>query len=300
MRYLFLSIFISFLSIYVYADDIVTISTNTPKTAKIGERFTITVTIKKLGLRHFAEYRQSLPKGFKVIENKSGSADFSLSEQNLRYIWLRLPKIKIVKFSYDLVIDSTVKAGTYDLNGKFIYIYNNQRGELDSKNVITIIGSKLKTIDASKKIVFPPLDSSKVVCYRIKPFFSDSAKSILVKLHVNRGNIKGVTKIVEEVPPGYAVNIIINRDANFSFSDNKAEFIWKATPEKQNFDLVYSLSPIVIKPPLPIIKGYMVYMVNSDVKNINVIQVKQLKIRKSNNSKNKTIDDKEVNEFFKN
>ena len=268
------SIFFAFTGI---TDNQVWVHANFPSSVNAGDKFTIEVTINKMSLTHFAEFRQKLPKGFTAIEKTSQSADFYFKNQFIKLVWLRLPRQAQFKISYEIKVDESVK-GTFKLPGQFTYIYNNQRGNVYLNDLEITVHPKGQTFYSnnsfnSTNIKFPPNNPNLVQCIRLKPYYSKDQKSIIVKLLVSRGIVKSAAKIEEQIPNGYKASLIESKNASFSFDRQKVEFIWNKLPSEKNFELSYKLSPISFNPQLPKINGSFMYLGNGQLLNIKVIEL---------------------------
>jgi len=283
-------IFFSFSGI---SDNQVWVHANYPSSVYSGDQFTIEITINKMSLKHFAEFRQKLPKGFTAVERVSQSADFHFNNQFVKLVWLRLPRQAQFKVSYDIRVDASVK-GVFKLPGQFTYIYNNQRGNVYLNNLEITVYPRGQSFDFNKELrsgnfQFPPADTNLVQCLRMKPFYSKDQKSIIVKLLVSRGIVKSAAKIEEQIPEGYRASLIEAENASFSFERQKVEFIWNKLPIQKNFEISYKLSPISFNPQLPKINGSFMYLgggqlQTSKIIELDVNQKKNDKIPNSNNN----------------
>jgi len=128
-----------------YTNQQVWVKAKMPEKVYAGDKFTIEITINKLDLQHFAEYKQVLPAGFVPKVKKSGGADYSFKNNTVKYTWLRLPPEQKVTVSYEVQINENIK-GKYTLPGQFVYFYKNQRGNATiNENMIQVFskGEKL-------------------------------------------------------------------------------------------------------------------------------------------------------------
>ncbi|RLD75077.1 MAG: hypothetical protein DRJ10_15935 [Bacteroidetes bacterium] len=290
------SIFFAFSGI---SDNQVWIHANFPSSVYSGDQFTVEITINKMSLKHFAEFRQKLPKGFTAVERVSQSADFHFSNQFVKLVWLRLPRQAQFKVSYDILVDSSVK-GVFKLPGQFTYIYNNQRGNVYLNNLQITVHPRGQSLDFNKEIrsgniQFPPTDSNLVQCLRIKPFYSKDQQSIIVKLLVSRGVVNSAAKIEEQIPVGYRASLIESGNASFSFDRQKVEFIWNKLPIKKNFEISYKLSPISFNPQLPKINGSFMYLGGGQIQSSKIIE---LDINQKRNNANTNINNDDILNFF--
>lgn len=301
MKYLFIAAIISVFAFSGISDNQVWVHAKFPSSVYSGDRFAVEITINKMSLKHFAEFRQKLPKGFTAIEKVSQSADFHFSNQFVKLVWLRLPRQAQFTVSYDILVDASLK-GVYKLPGQFTYIYNNQRGNvyLSDLEITVYPTAGGQAFDFNKKlrsgnIQFPPADPNKVQCLRMKPFYSKDQNSIIIKLLVSRGIVKSAAKIEEKIPEGYKASLIESRNASFSFDRQKVEFIWNKLPIEKNFEISYKLNPISFNPQLPIIEGSFMYLGGGQLQTSKIIEID---VNRKKNDKNPEINNQDILNFF--
>ncbi len=66
-------------------------------------------------------------------------------------------------------------------------------------------------------------------------------KQFLVKVDIQKRNVKGYAKLEEHIPEGFVAYERETRSANFIFKDGKAKFIWMDIPEEDAFQVRYRL-----------------------------------------------------------
>lgn len=292
MKHIIVAILSFFFAFAGISDNQVWVHTKYPSSVYSGDKFTIEVTINKMSLKHFAEFRQELPKGFTATEKVSQSADFHFTNQFVKLVWLRLPRQAQFTISYEIQVAASAK-GVYKIPGQFTYIYNNQRGTIYLSDLEITVHPRGQSFDFNKElrsanIQFPPADSNLVQCLRLKPFYSKDQKSIVVKLLISRGIVKSAAKIEENIPTGYKASLIQTGNANFSFERQKVSFIWNKLPIRKNFEISYKLTPISFNPELPKINGSFMYLANGQLQTakINEINAVQQKKDKSEELEN--------------
>ena len=297
MKTLILSIAYSLITILGFSDNQILVNVKMPANNYAGEKFTVEITVNKLDLKHFAEFRQKLPKGFRAVENESGSADFSFSNQELKFVWLRLPREPKFTISFDIITDKNV-SGTFNMQGYFTYIFKNQRGTAYSNSQVINIYRKGESYDFNKELRgnlnYPPTDPKLVQCLRVKPFYSTDSKSLIVKLLVSRGVVVNAAKIEEKIPKGYKADVINSRGASFVQENEKVLFVWKKLPMQKNFEVIYKLKPNTLNPSIPIIKGSFNYLLGSKLFVKKIIEIDN--DRPANENKN--IDTNDIKKFF--
>lgn len=100
-----------------------------PETINAGETFTVEVTINKGDREGFAKWQQTLPEGFIATAKSSEGATFSFKNQNVKLIWMALPKAESILITYDVAIDPTIQ-GDFNFDGKFSFIEENERKDI--------------------------------------------------------------------------------------------------------------------------------------------------------------------------
>ncbi len=299
MKNLIIAVVSAFIAFSGISDNQVWVHANFPSTVYSGDQFTVEITINKMSLKHFAEFRQKLPKGFTAIEKVSQSADFHFSNQFVKLVWLRLPRQSQFKVSYDIRVNASTK-GVYKLPGQFTYIYNNQRGNVYLNDLEITVYPKGHSFNINKEIKsgnfqYPPTDPNLVQCLRVKPYYSKDQKSIIVKLLVSRGIVKSAAKIEEQIPEGYKASLIESGNASFSFDRQKVEFIWNKLPEEKNFEISYKLTPISFNPQLPKINGSFMYLGGGQLQSAKIVE---LDINQKSNDKNPNLNNNDILNFF--
>ncbi len=89
---------------------------------------------------------------------------------------------------------------------------------------------------------------------------------VRVTVNVNKGSLGGFAKLQFDLPPGLTATAIETKGASFTFSDNKAKFIWMALPSSPTFRISYTLSADPhARGPLTI-QGRLSYIENNERK----------------------------------
>ena len=297
MKLFFISIVYSLLTILGFLDNQIRVDVKMPANNYAGEKFTVEITVSKLNLKHYAELRQKLPKGFKAVEKESGSAEFSFSNQELKFVWLRLPREPKFTISFDIISDKNV-SGTFNIQGYFTYIYKNQRGIVYSNSQVINIYRKGESYDFNKELRgslnYPPTDTKLVQCLRVKPFYSTDSKSLIVKLLISRGAVLSAAKIIENIPKGYKAELINSKGASFVQENEKVMFVWPKLPVQKNFEVIYKLKPNSLNPAIPIINGIFNYFLGSDIVEKKIVEIDN--DQPKNNNEN--IDTNDIKNFF--
>ncbi|MEQ8909341.1 MAG: hypothetical protein RIC95_09120 [Vicingaceae bacterium] len=123
---------------YFFSDD-VKVSQNIPTEVLAGESFLIEVTIDKGDRQGFAKWQQKLPLGFIAEPKETEGATFSFKGQEVKLIWMALPKQESFTISYEVMTDPLME-GEKEVNGKFSFIEENERKDIESPiHTITIL-----------------------------------------------------------------------------------------------------------------------------------------------------------------
>ena len=141
----------------------VQVNQSIPENAAAGETFTVEINIEKEDRAGFAKWQQELPDGFIASPLETEGATFSFKNQTVKLIWMALPENENFTFSYEIKTDPTL-SGSFELNGKFSYIENNERKDINAE-VRTIqigdamISSKDEFAKDSEKLISDATDT---------------------------------------------------------------------------------------------------------------------------------------------
>ena len=121
--------------------DAISVTQKVPATAKAGGEFNVEISIKKGDVDGFAKLQLDLPEGFTAEEGSANGASFTFSNQSVKYIWMALPNSNDIKVSYKVKVDSKMAFGDKTITGRFAYIVDNVKQQVDIKpSVIKISG----------------------------------------------------------------------------------------------------------------------------------------------------------------
>jgi hypothetical protein len=119
----------------------ISVKMDVPQQVNAGSEFEVTVTVDKGSLESFSRFQQAMPAGLTAVSGTSSNADFTFEDNRVRLIWLKMPAVDEIEFTYRVKVDERLK-GSFDLSGQFSYIDNNERKILDlSPKSITIVPS---------------------------------------------------------------------------------------------------------------------------------------------------------------
>src|SRR5690606_19436931 len=66
-----------------------------------------------------------------------------------------------------------------------------------------------------------------------------AGEEFTVELIINKGEVGGFAKLQQELPEGFTATAIENKNASFTFSDQKVKYIWMALPSENEFKISY-------------------------------------------------------------
>ena len=261
---------------------LVKLEINAPNEITAGETVEINIQISKGNLSGFARLQQTFPNAVNIKPKESAGADFSFTDGKLNIIWLNLPDRPEINISYTLTTDEKVK-GDLVLSGRFSYIVQNDRAELEMKQqTLRINPSPLinenQIVDIYKFSGKRPgseaaKDILPIGVFREKPYLAESSDGWIVNILISRGEIEKLARIEETVPPGFSVENIEGHNAIFSFKGGVVKYLWMTFPHQQFFIISYKLIPgggTSFQPPD--LKGVLSYMINDAVKSITIAQ----------------------------
>lgn len=96
-----------------------------------GDTLDVTLEITKGDREGFAKWQQSLPEGFIASPVEMNGATFSFKKQQIKIIWMELPASETFEIKYKIETSPTV-SGVHDLTGKFSFIEENERRDINS------------------------------------------------------------------------------------------------------------------------------------------------------------------------
>lgn len=231
----------------------VNISIDHPDKVNAGSEFLVSVTIDKGSLTDYSRFSQDLPPGLTATNVSSPNADFSFDNQRIRIIWLKLPEEKVVKVTYNIMVDERLK-GSFILGGVFAYVVEEERKFLNFEKTSKIDIIPSSTIDPGLIVdikdfkggsVASPSSSAKeafAMAIRQKPILLSSG-GYLVKLLIKNPAGSKYAKIEETIPSGYMFEEVDSYNGIVSFAASAVKFIWMKMPEESEFEVIYRLVP---------------------------------------------------------
>jgi hypothetical protein len=255
-----------------------------PSQVIAGTEFEVRITLKKGDIESFSRFQMDIPAGLTAVSSSSANADFSFSEKRVRMIWLRLPDPQEFSFSFKVKVDERLK-GTFNLDGQFSYIFNNERQtafispqaisiqpspDIDPSLVVDINEFEEKVIQ-----YVPPVseDAVNIACIRQKPFLNETGSEYVVNILVSKQDKKKFAKVEENIPEGYNAIALQSSDAIFTFKNQKVKFLWMNLPASPDFNISYRLIPKEGSAfTSPDIKGTFSFMAGEKTISIDIMQ----------------------------
>ena len=112
------------------------------ETIKPGETLNVKLEITKGDREGFAKWQQTLPEGFIASSVEMNGATFSFKNQEIKVIWMELPATETFTIQYKIETSVSV-IGEHNLGGKFSFIEENERRDINSEVFILTIDGEL-------------------------------------------------------------------------------------------------------------------------------------------------------------
>ncbi len=231
----------------------VSVDMDIPREVVAGSAFEVTITINKGNLEGFSRFQQEYPGGLTAVSVNSANADFTFSENRVRFIWRRLPRREEITITYRVAVDERLK-GTFTLGGQFSYVEDEETRVFDAEPVnITILPSAsinpelIVDVKDFEKIAEPEVRTAEEIravtaCIRGKPIPGANGE-YTVNLLVTKDKSSRFAKIEENIPSGYSAKVRDAQSGTFTFSGQVAKFVWMVMPMGDHFIASYTLVP---------------------------------------------------------
>jgi hypothetical protein len=259
----------------------------TPSVITSGESFIMDIDIDKGDISDFAKLQLSLPEGFtaELLEGEGGT--FTFYDQKIKLIWISLPSNPTINVKIKIDCDTSL-IGDYNLKGKISYVLEGERKNKELLSPTIKINPESPNI-VSKEVINNTSDNeaasakktTELACQRsfdatsIRP-----GETFLVTLTVNKSNVSGVGKIIENIPEGLTAKEIENNGAIFSQKDNQVKFLWMTLPSDNEFSVSYKIIVDENIDGNKVIDGKMSYL-DSDVTRNALIDGTSINISKT-------------------
>jgi len=238
---------INIISIFFYQlffSSDVSVKQTLPSTIAPNGEVTVTFTITKGDVAGFAMLKQTIPLGFVVepIENKG--ATFSFKDQIVKYIWMSLPQGNEFTISYKLK-NVSQDAGNYSLDGKFSYLADNEKSNIDipSANFSVSSGEELpQIVNETETKTEEPTSTSKTEIAELsidRTIDKISENKFKVSITISKQNVDGFAKLIETIPNEFSASQDKSQGGIFSFENGEVKLLWLAIPTQENFTASY-------------------------------------------------------------
>lgn len=276
-----LFLLVNFVSLFIYQlffTSDVTVKQNMPSTIQPNGEVEVTITVNKGDVTGFAKIQQEIPQGFVVEAIETQGATFSFKEQKFKLIWMALPQANEFTIKYKLK-NIAHQEGSYTFTGKFSYIADNERTNIDIPNGVITVGDEVivannndgltnseneKTEDEQEVTTSSATD---INVTRIIEQQDDN--SYLVTLDINKTNIEGFAKLSETIPLGFNAKNSNSGGGVFSFENSEVKFLWLSIPTENNFKVSYILETTSAS-GMQEISGTMAYLEGEDTKKYTI------------------------------
>ncbi len=98
----------------------------------------------------------------------------------------------------------------------------------------------------------------------------DPESEFEIELIINKTDVSGFAKIVQELPEGFTAEAIETQGASFTFNDNKVKLIWMALPEADEFSIKYRVTLSDEVEGNKILSGKFSYLYNNERKTVDL------------------------------
>ncbi|MEO6883429.1 MAG: hypothetical protein ABI199_05330 [Bacteroidia bacterium] len=259
---------------HLFLPDPITATQTIPTNVKPGDSFTVQVTVTKGSTGGFAKLQEDLPTGFTATALDSKGATFSFADHSVKFIWMSLPTDNSFVVTYQITVDASV-SGQQSFGGKLSYVVDNNRqsaliassninvatdnapvaSNADATNATTTSTTTANnnSTNTTSSVTANPTNTTattssnsttsaaNITSVRVVPT-GDVSGSFTVSLSLNRSNVTGFAKLEETLPIGFTATAIDKDGASFSFSDQKAKFIWLSLPSDSVLKVSYKVT----------------------------------------------------------
>lgn len=271
--------------------DEINITQKVPNTVKAGSEFNIEVTVNKGQLGGFAKLHFDLPQGFTASEAENKTSSFAFTEQRVKFIWISLPSESEFTVIYKIKVADTTVSGFSSIKGAFSYIENNDKkvytipeisinieGGTTGINIVDTVVNQYKTgnenigTEADQASIDTSVNVNMVECFRKIDESSLAKREFTVELTVKKNSHTGFAKLQETIPNGFTATAIEVKNGVFSFTDQKAKFLWMNLPEEKEFKVSYKVKVNDNISGSYFINGEFVYIENEETKKFIIPQ----------------------------
>ena len=98
----------------------------------------------------------------------------------------------------------------------------------------------------------------------------DPGGEFVVEIVINKTDVTGFAKIVQELPEGFMAEAIETQGASFTYNDNKIKLIWMALPQANEFSIKYKVTVSSEVSGEKIVSGKFSYLYNNERKTVDI------------------------------
>lgn len=264
---------LSIASLFTQSDMI--ISFESPAKVKAGESFVLNVNINKGDISNFAKLQLNLPEGFKaeLLEGKGGT--FTFYDQKMKLIWISLPEDSEFTVKIKVATEASI-SGSFNFKGKISFVKDGERMSKDLVTEDIILSPDIDKespdpVDAETLSTGINVDTEKgnseLSCTRnFDASQIVSGGTFLVELKINKSNVSGVGKIIENVPEGFTAQEVESNGAIFSQKGTQVKFLWMTLPAEDSFTVSYKIAIDESLNGNKVIDGKISYLDGSETK----------------------------------
>lgn len=247
-------------------------------TIRPGQTLNVSLEITKGDREGFAKWQQTLPVGFIASSVEMNGATFSFKNQEIKVIWMELPKSETFTIQYKIETSSTV-GGEHNLSGKFSFIEENERRDISSEIFILSIDEAAtadnsnpdnqttttvnkdnidNSAETTNSSVLPIVNStSSNTSQTNNTVVTQAAKNDLVSitreikhvgdgnyevsLKIDKSNLSSFGKVEDYLPPNYVATAIESKEGIFSFKNNVMKILWMTLPNENSYEVKYAV-----------------------------------------------------------
>lgn len=123
-----------------------------------------------------------------------------------------------------------------------------------------MIKLSLITLFTSVALFFSAVFADGVVIDHNLPTNLQPGENTTVTVNINKGEVTGFAKLQLEIPAGLTARAIKKSGASFTFSGQKAKFIWMTLPDTQEVEVEYELEADINASGSKVIEGQFSYI----------------------------------------
>ena len=126
-----------------------------------------------------------------------------------------------------------------------------------------MIKVSLITLFTSIALFFSTISADGIVIDHDLPENLKPGEKAIVTVNINKGDVAGFAKLQLEIPFGLTARGVKKSGASFTFSGQKAKFIWMTLPANQEFQVEYELEASISAKGSKVVEGQFSYIKNN-------------------------------------